>query len=128
MEVKSIPMAKILIIDDEVAILDSVTTMLERKNFSVSSILNWENISGYINTFPPDLILLDVSFNGQDVKAICKELKTNTSTKKIPLILFSGNYGVERIAHNYVADGFIPKPFKTSNLLSIIESVKQVLN
>jgi len=121
-------MAKILIIDDEVATLDSETTVLEKKNFSISSITEWDNISEYINGIIPDLILLDISLNSAYIRAICKQLKTNTVTKKIPIILFSGNFGVEKTAHNYLADGFISKPFKTADLLEIIDGLKKSIS
>jgi PleD family two-component response regulator len=121
-------MAKILIIDDGISMLDSETTILERQIFRINSIAGLENIYVYIHTIIPDLILLDISFNDDYVGAICKQLKTNTITKKIPIILFSENDNVEKSAHNYLADGFIPTPFKTSNLLEIIDDIKQSLN
>ena len=113
-------MPKILIIDDEIAMLDSETTILEKQNFSVNSITEWENISVYIHAIIPDLILLDVALAGEDGREICGRLKKSNETKHIPVVLFSAHYDLLNNLQECRADALVTKPFEVSYLLETI--------
>ena len=116
-------MHKILIVDDEIDLLQVIEIFLVRRNFLVKAISKWENIRTAIQSFEPDLILLDISLKGADGRVICKQLKTNKETVHIPVLLFSANYGVEQTVSEFLADGFIEKPFDLSKLISEIHSI-----
>ena len=114
-------MAKILIIDDEIDILEVVKIILKNHDFDVETLAKWENIPHTIQSYNPDLILLDVSLGGADGREICKELKSSEATEKIPIILFSANYDLVNNLKGCKANAVMTKPFETSQLLSIIE-------
>jgi len=115
-------MKKILVVDDDIDILTVVQLVLDSNGFEVSAISNWQNIYKQIDTFKPDLILLDVSLGTQDGRNICKQLKSNNDTKKISVILFSANHNVHTSIPECLADSFIAKPFDINDLIEGINN------
>ncbi|RYY37965.1 MAG: response regulator [Sphingobacteriaceae bacterium] len=68
----------------------------------------------------PGLILLDYFLSGSVSGAeICAELKSNFSTRHIPIVLVSGASGLEKIASDCHVDDILPKPFDISDLENI---------
>ena len=109
---------KILVVDDDRDILTVLQILLTQNNYTVESIFRWELINKSIETFLPDLILLDISLAGADGRTICKTLKAQSGTKHIPIILFSANTNVEKSFRDYSANDFIAKPFEINNLIN----------
>jgi len=69
----------------------------------------------------PDILLLDMLLSGQNGREITKQLKSQDSTKYIPIILFSAYPSAEDDARRVGADDFIAKPFDIDVLLAKIE-------
>lgn len=113
-------MSKILVVDDDHDILTVVKILLNMNNFSVKTISKWEYINHEIESFSPDLILLDVALGGADGRDICKNLKKSDDTRHIPVILFSAHYDLVNNIKGCMADGVVTKPFETSYLLDTI--------
>jgi DNA-binding response OmpR family regulator len=113
-------MNKILVVDDDTDILAVVEIVLSMNNFSVKTISRWEEISRAIQTFSPDLILLDVALGSADGREICKKLKSSGETEHIPVILFSAHYDLVNNIKGCMANGVVTKPFETSFLLETI--------
>ncbi len=115
---------KILVIDDDTDLLDVTNALLTRKGFEVEINSNWEDALKKIDTFEPQLILLDVFLNGIDGLNICRKLKTMPHTKHIPVLIFSSYPQVaERVIYEYGADDFIAKPFEVNDLVSKMHSI-----
>ena len=110
-------MPKILVVDDDSDILSVMETLLTMKGFEFEGIANGAHIFPAIETFNPDIILLDVLISGQDGRTICKKLKSNNETRVIPVIMFSAHPGAAAAIAEYGADDFIAKPFDVANLL-----------
>lgn len=102
---------RIIVADDEEDVLLLVGRVLAREGFEVQISPNAENIMDLIHDNPPDMILLDIRMNGVDGGEICKRLKTDSSTSKIPVVLFSANHDIEKIALDCGADDCMVKPF-----------------
>ena len=113
-------MNKILVVDDDTDILGVVGIVLRMNNFTVKTISRWEDISQAIQTFSPDLILLDVALSGADGRDICRKIKQSNETQHIPIILFSAHYDLASDTRGCMANGFVAKPFETSYLLETI--------
>ena len=112
-------MKKILVIDDDVDMLHVVNLVLTDKGFIVKTTNRWQIISKTIETFIPDLILLDIDLGGADGGDICKEIKSSTATRHLPVILFSALMPEDYFkACN--AQGYLNKPFKPSELVEVI--------
>lgn len=115
---------KILVIDDDTDLLDVTNALLTRKGFEVETNANWEDAFKKLETYQPQLILLDVFLNGIDGLDICRQLKTMSHTKHIPVLIFSSYPGIaERVTYEYGADDFIAKPFEVNDLITKMHSV-----
>ena len=118
-------MSKILVVDDDIDILSVMEILLSMKGFDVEVTSKGENTIPKIESFKPDLILLDVLISGYDGRTICKQLKSNKSTSHIPVIMFSAHPGAAATIAEYGADDFIAKPFDVNNLM---QKVNEQLN
>lgn len=115
---------KIFIADDDPDILAILTMMLRTSKYQVDASTNANEVFNYSKNLP-DLILLDIWMSGLDGRDICKRLKEDKLTKKIPVIFISANSNIEEIATQCNAQGFIAKPFEMSYLLQTIDAVLQ---
>ena len=114
-------MKRILIADDNAAILDSLTIMLEDEGYEVETTDDGA-IAQNMQPPYPDLLLLDVSMSGIDGRDVCKHLKGATPTKHVPIIMMSATKDIERIAKTAGADDFMSKPFQMDHLIGIVAS------
>jgi two-component system alkaline phosphatase synthesis response regulator PhoP len=113
-------MKKILVIDDSSEMLYAVDLILTHNDFIVKTTPRWSIVQKTIDNFSPDLILLDIDLDGADGGTICKTLKENKENYKIPVILFSAHNMPEDYIRDVEAQGFLNKPFGSSDLLKII--------
>lgn len=111
---------KILIADDDPAIIDSLTLMLQMSGYDVMSTSDGATLAALQNDLP-HLILLDIWMSGENGKDICKTLKKQKTTKHIPVVLISASRDIHATVIEAGADGFISKPFEMQELLSCIE-------
>jgi two-component system response regulator VicR len=103
---------KILIIDDDPAILDVLKIVFQDAGYNVV-ISNTCKIIDDIHEIAPDLILLDVHIptSPKNGDVICMELKANPETQKLPVILVSGETDIEQICSTCGANDYVKKPF-----------------
>ena len=75
--------------------------------------------------YKPDLILLDVRLPGGDGRVVLKTLKSNASTRSIPVIFLTGmgSEGDKVVGFNLGADDYVVKPFGAIELLARIQAV-----
>ena len=111
---------KIMIADDDPGILDAIGIVLEYEGYEVQSTPNGAVLLTMENGFP-DLLLLDIWMSGVDGRDICKHLKQQESTSKIPIVLISASKDIEHSAMDAGADDFLAKPFEIDDLLEKIE-------
>ena len=80
-------MAKILVIDDDPDLVESVTMILESKNHDV--IQAYGGIEGLkkAKTEKPDAIVLDVMMPDKNGYEVCRELKADAEYSNIPILL-----------------------------------------
>lgn len=73
---------------------------------------------------PPDLVLLDLLLPRLDGYGVLLRLRSHESTRPIPVLLVSGEPEAEQadIGRTLGAEGFLPKPFTCSGLVSAVES------
>ena len=115
-------MHNILIIDDEEDVLISLKHLLENKGYTVTVLSRPETAFNMINVLMPDIILLDIKLAEHDGRDICMQLKSNTRTKKVKIILFSAYVVSKEDYTGYGADDFIEKPIHFNTLIKKIKS------
>ena len=111
---------KILVADDDPAILHSIKMLLEDEGYNVETAVGDKTAQAVLD-FLPDLILLDIWMSGMDGRDICKRLKSQPSTKHIPIIMISAHQDVKNIALESGADDFIAKPFDIFKMLEKVD-------
>jgi DNA-binding response OmpR family regulator len=111
---------KILIADDDPAILESLQMILEMEGYEVHATPFGERVEK-MSKEHPDLMFLDIWMSGVDGRNICKKIKSGRSTKEIPVIMISATHDVKKSAYDSGADDFIAKPFQLKELLSKVE-------
>ncbi len=111
---------RILIVDDEPDILESLQVILEEEGYTVVTSDKGEYLEQLHNGGLPHLILLDVLLSGKDGREIVKYLKSQQETKHIPVIMFSAHPSAEQTARQAGADDFLAKPFEIDVLVEKI--------
>ena len=114
---------KILIIEDEKLLADSLKSLLERKGFQVE--VAYDGVTGeeYAELGIYDLLILDVMMPGMDGFAVAKEVRSNRCST--PILMLTARSGIEdRIEGlNAGADYYLTKPFDTRELLACINAL-----
>lgn len=115
-------MARILVIDDYAGILDVLELMLTAVGHEVMTAETGMAGLELAGRSRPDLVLLDVDMPTMDGVSVCVELKRNTRTADIPVLMMTGRFGpqVSERARQAGALGIMPKPFVRECLLEEI--------
>lgn len=112
---------KIIIVDDDTAILDSLSMILDFEGFTVCACERGSEILPYLESVSrPDVIVLDIWLSGEDGRDICKQLKANESTKNIPVVMMSAARDLEITAYDSGATAFIAKPFEMEKVVDTL--------
>lgn len=111
-------MKKILIVEDDTAILEALELALQDEGFSVHTVTNGNDAVDKAVEVMPDIILLDLLLSGKDGTEIIKQLKQNNASQKIPVILLSAHPSAAQVAKTSGATDFIAKPFDVDVLVS----------
>jgi two-component system alkaline phosphatase synthesis response regulator PhoP len=121
-------MAKILVVDDDPDLVESVTMILENKNHEV--IQAYGGIEGLekAKAEKPDAIILDVMMPDKDGYEVCKELKGDPEYSDIPILLLtavvsqiSSSTYTSRMGMETEADDYIDKPVEPGELAKLVE-------
>lgn len=110
---------RILIVDDDAAIVDMLQLMLEDAGYAVEIQMDGQLAQQMVEPFP-DLLFLDIRVSGTDGRTICQYLKSQESTHHLPIILLSAHKDTQRLAREVGADDFLTKPFQMEDLLSLV--------
>jgi len=115
---------KILIIEDEAELVKLIELRLKASNFEVISALDGEEGLKKAQSENPDLILLDIVMPKIDGYMVCRHLKDDPKTQRIPIIIItaSGGKNLQQRSRDAGADGLVIKPFEAEDLLSKISN------
>lgn len=112
---------KILILDDDDDILEILSMLLSDHGYDVKTKNSGSMALEDIESFQPDLVLMDVMLGEMDGRMICKSIKENEITRFLPVILISGTHDLAALLDVPGApDDFVAKPFDTGHLLGRI--------
>ncbi|BAU53523.1 response regulator [Mucilaginibacter gotjawali] len=113
---------KILILDDDTSLLETLAILLEDNGYEVKALSSGEKVIESINEFNPGLVLMDVMLAGLDGLTICRTIKNHDGMRDLPVILISGHYDLERaLSHQGAPNDFLAKPFDLDVLLTKIK-------
>jgi DNA-binding response OmpR family regulator len=114
---------KILIVEDEQRLMESMVTYLKSENFIVEEASDYKTARQKIEMFTYDCILLDVSLPDGDGLSLLQELKANKKTDGVIVISAKNSIGDRIQGLNLGADDYLTKPFHLSELNARILAV-----
>lgn len=116
--------SKILVVDDELNIRETIAELLTLKNYKIKTASNGQEALDILDDWTPDLIICDIMMpvmNGQDFQQIVYSDKLLST---IPFIFLTAKTEPKLIRHCFQegADDFLTKPFKINDLLATVAS------
>lgn len=114
--------AKILLIDDEVDLVETVKLRLQTNDYEVMVAYDGQQALEKLGDFKPDLVILDIKLPTMSGEEVYKLLKLNPITEKVPVILFTASKGDDELV-KIGAEGFLRKPFESKELLETIQKL-----
>ncbi|MBC8185296.1 response regulator transcription factor [candidate division KSB1 bacterium] len=116
-------MAKILIVEDEVEMANSLKDNFEFEGHEVSIAFDGDEGIKSVYSFSPDLIILDIMLPNKSGYDVCRELRSNEIS--IPIIFLSarGQEIDKVLGLELGADDYITKPFSVRELIARINAV-----
>jgi two-component system phosphate regulon response regulator PhoB len=118
-------LAKVLVVEDEVAIQDLLRYSLEQAPFEVVVVTSAEQALSEIRSELPSVVLLDLMLPGMSGINLARHLRTQERTRELPIIMVTARAEeADRIAGlNIGADDYVTKPFSPKELIARIRAV-----
>ncbi len=107
----------IYVVEDNDDIRELVEYLLEVEGYEVVGFPNATSFNKQIESFLPDMVVLDVMLPDGNGIDICNQLKATSATQNTPVLLMSANANVGMIGNETKADDFISKPFDIDDLV-----------
>lgn len=116
---------RILIIEDETDLALMIQTRLEVTGYEAEIVTDGEQGLAKVRSDHPDLILLDIIMPKVDGLEVCRQLKADSATKAIPIIIItaSGRKDAEEQCLSAGAAFCVRKPFDSQKLIEKIQSL-----
>jgi two-component system phosphate regulon response regulator PhoB len=116
---------KILIVEDDDDILALVKYNLDKAGYKTSGVSTGDMALKKVISDPPDLVVLDLMLPGLDGLEVCKDLRSNPVTRRIPIVMLTARgEEVDVVAGLDVgADDYVTKPFSPRILLAKIRAI-----
>ena len=113
---------KILIVDDDENIAELISLYLTKECFETKIVYDGESALLQLDTFRPNLILLDLMLPGIDGYQVCREIRKSNN---VPIIMLSakGETFDKVLGLELGADDYIIKPFETKELVARVKAV-----
>ena len=114
---------KILIIEDEKALSESIAAYLKGEDYLCETVADFNSAMEKTELYDYDCILLDISLPGGSGLEILKELKANNKTDGILIISAKNSLDDKVEGLKLGADDYLPKPFHLSELSARIAAI-----
>ena len=113
---------KILIVDDDNNIAELISLYLTKECFETLIVNDGESALTAVDTFQPNLIILDLMLPGIDGYQVCREVRSKSS---LPIIMLSakGEIFDKVLGLELGADDYMEKPFDSKELIARIKAV-----
>ena len=113
---------KILIVDDDSNIAELISLYLTKECFDTMIVGDGESALKMVDSFSPNLILLDLMLPGIDGYQVCREVRSHSN---IPIIMLSakGEIFDKVLGLELGADDYMEKPFDSKELVARVKAV-----
>lgn len=118
---------RVLVIDDEKNLADTLVWILERAGFEATSAYDGESALQRLDTFPPDVVISDVIMPGVNGIEVCTRIQARFP--KCHILLFSGQTATNELLGEAREHGLtwelLAKPMDPDELLAKVTSLAQ---
>lgn len=111
-------MKKVIVQDTDLDLLSILTFLLEDSSFEVLAVPHYKDVASKINSFNPQLILLDFRLSGEESTCLCATIKKDFPC--LPVLALSCNNNIQKHYAIYGFDDYVCKPFDIEHLLSVM--------
>jgi len=118
---------RVLIVDDEPNIVTSLAFLMRESNYDVRIASNGEEALLLVETFRPNLLLLDVMLPQRSGFDVCREIRDKPSFAEVKIVMLTAKgRDLERNEGlGMGADAYVTKPFSTKALMSTVRGLLQ---
>ena len=115
-------MARVMVIDDEPDVVRLIVKVLSGRGHVVQIARDGASALGRVKHEPPDVILLDSDLPKIDGAEVCRRLKTDATTRDIPIVMMTSSYiDIYDVGVDGGPDAFVGRPFVREVLANVIE-------
>jgi putative two-component system response regulator len=116
--------ARVLVIEDDLALRDLLRALLERQGYHVEMAPDGEAGLQAIGEHNPDVVILDVGLPDLDGHEVSRRLRADPATRTLPVIMLTARASMDDMVAGLDAgaDDFVTKPFQATELLARIRS------
>lgn len=114
---------KVLVVDDDADILESLNLVLESEGFQVETLSKGDQVIEKIKEFNPDVILLDLLLSGKDGRVICQQVRKTPSISHKPIVIMSAHPSLSTAYKDAGATAHLSKPFEIDDLLRLVQTL-----
>ena len=118
----------VLVVDDEPDNFDVIEALLTQQNYQLHYVTNGPDAIAYLDSFQPDLILLDVMMPDMDGMEVCQKIKSLPQWSVVPIIMVTALNSKSDLARCLAtgADDFISKPINALELRARVHSMLRI--
>lgn len=111
-----------MIVDDDPVIRTLISDIAESAGHTVEAFEKGEDCLHSMDNALPDVLILDLQMPGMNGIDVLKQLRQNTRTAGVPVIMLSANSDSPMVLDQSVhADLYLQKPFKVAEFLSVLD-------
>lgn len=115
-------MSRILIVEDEPALADSIRYALEHEGYSCSVLGDGNDAVEFVRSWRPDIVLLDLMLPGMPGMDVCREIR---KMGRVPIVMVTAKdtEADKIVGLELGADDYITKPFSMRELIARVRAV-----
>jgi len=117
--------SKVLIVEDEQGVVHLLRARLEPEGFQVIAAYNGQEGLRAVTEARPDLVILDLTLPGLDGFELCRRIRQQPETARLPILVLSGRTEeVDKVVMLELgADDYVTKPFNTKELVARVKTL-----
>jgi DNA-binding response OmpR family regulator len=116
---------RVLIAEDEPSILASLEFLLRESRYEVRAARDGEEALRLVESFAPELVLLDVMMPARSGLEVCEKIRENPRWRQIKVVMLTAKGRASEIEKGLAlgADAYVTKPFSTKELLARVREL-----
>jgi len=116
---------RILVVEDEADLLEAISFALKREGLKPIPAASGEEALEKLHDVQPDLVLLDLMLPGIDGIEVCRRLRSNEKTARVPIIMVTAKAEETDaiIGLGVGADDYVRKPFGLKELVARVRAI-----